>query len=130
MSDQVTEPVVHVLIVEDDPAYNRALTISFERSGATVVSTDTVAGGLAASRAQQFDVAIVDISLPDDTGDVVLQELARVNTAGLRIAISGYRSSLDSLRTSAAHAFFLKPLDAAGLANSLVETLRKVAVRP
>lgn len=77
-----------ILIVEDDSDILEVLKLMLEYEGHKVVAAKRGAAALEAAREKPFDVAVLDISMPDMSGIEVAQALrADPKTAGVRIAI-------------------------------------------
>ena len=74
-----TPPPPRVLLVEDERAVGDALTDCLEQIGCTVISAPDLTSANASARddAQVFDVAILDLELPDGNG----LELVEAQTA-------------------------------------------------
>jgi len=64
-----------ILIVEDDRSTLRMLAESVEAAGYRASVAQTAAGAVAAARAQQPDVIVLDLVLPDRSGLEVCREL-------------------------------------------------------
>jgi len=78
---------LHVLIVEDDPAIRRAVTRALQRAGHEVVAVARCGGARGLGRA--FDVAVLDLELPDGTGVDMAGELLGLGTARGVVFFSG-----------------------------------------
>jgi DNA-binding response OmpR family regulator len=64
-----TEPMKHLLLVEDDPHMMRTLEYYFERRGFRVVNAVTIAAARACFRpAERWSFVVADYNLPDGTG--------------------------------------------------------------
>ena len=64
-----------MLIVDDEPALRAALSLYLEREGHTV---DAVASGREAlehARSRRYDAILLDLRMPDMSGDVLFEEL-------------------------------------------------------
>ena len=86
MSDQVNTDFakgVRVLVVDDEPAICRALTIALQRAGYEVLSAQSGDGALAVLASEHVDVMVIDLRIPDTRGDVVF-ELAAATHPHLR----------------------------------------------
>ena len=81
--DAVSADPVRVLVVDDEPAICRALTIALTRAGYHVTSAHSGDAALAVLSAQQVDVMVIDLRIPDTRGDVVF-ELAAATYPHLR----------------------------------------------
>lgn len=84
-----------ILIIDDDKAVCATLEIVLGASGHTVSTAGNGASGLEMARARQFDVAIVDLFMPDIDGLQVMKAL-RATVPGLQlIAASGFMMTGD-----------------------------------
>ena len=86
MSDQVNTDFakgVRVLVVDDEPAICRALTIALQRAGYEVLSAQSGDGALSVLASEHVDVMVIDLRIPDTRGDVVF-ELAAATHPHLR----------------------------------------------
>jgi two-component system KDP operon response regulator KdpE len=64
----MTRAMHRVLVVEDDPAIRRVLTMLFETNGFRVVTADSCDQGVSEAQTHRPDVCIVDLGLPDSDG--------------------------------------------------------------
>lgn len=68
--------MIRVLIVDDHPAIRQGLELLLEPEGVTVCAeADSLAGALVACQQHQPDVVLVDLSLGDEDGAVLLEAL-------------------------------------------------------
>ena len=109
-----------VLLVEDDAATREVLAALLTCYGASVVSTDSVAGALRQLDALQPSVLISDIGLPDDDGYALIDRVRRREGRSLQhlpaLAISGYGGDVDErARAAGFDAFLAKPVDTGAL---------------
>jgi DNA-binding response OmpR family regulator len=74
---------VCVLVVDDEPAICKALTIALERAGYDAISAQSGDAALARLAAGHVDVMLIDLRIPDTRGDVVF-ELAAATHPHLR----------------------------------------------
>jgi DNA-binding response OmpR family regulator len=81
--DPVASEVVRVLVVDDEPAICRALTIALTRAGYDVTAAHSGDAALAVLSTQHVDVMVIDLRIPDTRGDVVF-ELAAATYPHLR----------------------------------------------
>ena len=65
------ERVVQLLLVEDEPTHAILMTSKLEELGVTVEHARTRAGAIAALSRARFDLVILDMSLPDGTGEEI-----------------------------------------------------------
>jgi len=72
-----------VLIVDDEPAICKALTVALGRAGYDVVAAHSGDSALTVLSRERVDVLLLDLRIPDTRGDVVF-ELAAATHAHLR----------------------------------------------
>lgn len=117
-----------ILLVEDHLPLAENVIEILEDVGATVVHAATGAEAQAAAVAQ-FDVALVDVSLPDSTGLELLREL-RGSGDGLMevLLVTGNATLQDAIEavTGGAYAYLLKPFEGDQLISSIERALRQV----
>jgi len=89
------EPTVRMLIVDDEPNMRKVLADVFADEG---MSVDVTADGLTAVsliNQNSYDVAIVDLKLPDISGIDVIKEIRRRNLSTIILMITAY-STVDT----------------------------------
>jgi CheY-like chemotaxis protein len=79
----VTSP--HVLVVEDSALMAGALRVLLEETGHRVTTADTVAGAVAAARADPPDVILLDVTLRGEDG---IEVLVRLGDQGARLPVA------------------------------------------
>ncbi len=86
-----------ILVVEDDPSVGAAIVMTLEREGCDTVHVPDASVGMKAFKSSRFDLAIVDIFLPDASGLETIAEFRRRVPAMPILAISGFifRESMD-----------------------------------
>ncbi len=102
-----------ILVVDDEPAIVRLLCR--ELSGAThvVFSASTAAEALAHAHSRSFDVAIVDICLPDGRGTDLMQTLRSLQPEMEVICVTGHGSIGDAVEAMrlGAYDYVTKPFN-------------------
>jgi PAS domain S-box-containing protein len=104
MSDPAVRHIV-ILLVEDNPADVRLLSEALaddHRASYTITVAERLAQGLAELARQPFDVALVDLGLPDSQGLATLQQLQQ-HAPGLPIVVLSGQEDED-LALQAVHA--------------------------
>jgi CheY-like chemotaxis protein len=113
-----------ILVVDDHPDAAQALAMVVRLLGHECVTATTGGEAIAQARTRDFDLAIIDIGLPDLSGYEVARELRRLpaGRAMYLAAVSGWGQPED--RTRALQAGFdhhvLKPIDVAIVRRILV----------
>lgn len=110
----------HILIVEDTPHNLQLMTFLLEARGHEVRAAETGAAGLDAVAADRPDLVLMDLHLPDASGEEVLAQLrANPTTRDLRVvAVTAFAMVGDRERVLAAgfDDYMTKPLDPATFA--------------
>lgn len=100
-----------LLIVEDDPAFGRTLRRSFERRGYHVSSATSAAQAEEFARKTDFDYAVVDLKLGNDSGLAVVQSLHTLRPDTNIVVLTGYASiatAVEAIKLGASH-YLAKP---------------------
>jgi DNA-binding NtrC family response regulator len=64
---------VRVLVVDDEPAIRRVLTIALTRAGYDVVTAQSGEDALCVLSTEHVDVMVIDLNIPDPRGDIVFE---------------------------------------------------------
>ncbi len=121
-----------VLVIDDhvELAANIAQVLR-DTLGVEVVLVADGASGLEAARAHGFDVALVDVKLPDATGVDLIEPLLACSPLGEVVVVTGHASvdvAIAALRAGA-FAFLLKSFRPEELHATVNQALRKVALK-
>lgn len=116
---------MRVLVVEDEPQIRQLVRVGLEQHQLSVDEASTVAEACAAVDAVEYDVVILDLTLPDGSGIDVLQRLNERLPRSHIIVLSGAVTELDRIRglELGADDYVVKPFSAREL------TARVLAVR-
>ena len=102
------EPEVSILIIDDDENITRTFSRILQKSG---YQTDTAQSGAEAVRksgSKVYDVALIDICLPDMNGLDLLHKLTDPEGRMIKIVITGFPTMADM--NVHPDAFLLKPV--------------------
>ncbi len=72
---------IRILVIDDEAAIRRFLRISLESEGYEVLDADTGRGGVSMAASHMPQLVILDLSLPDIDGEMVLKEIRQWSTA-------------------------------------------------
>ncbi|MEA3056906.1 MAG: diguanylate cyclase [Actinomycetota bacterium] len=89
---------MRLLIADDDAAVRRLVSNRLERQGVSVTVAETGATALAELRHTAFDVAILDLELPDGSGLDLLRSLRELDAHTHVIILSAVRSEADRVQ--------------------------------
>jgi two-component system KDP operon response regulator KdpE len=119
----------HVLVVDDDAALLRVLTITLRAHGWRVTTATTGAGALHAAARETPDVVVLDLGLPDADGVDVLARLRATSEVPV-VVLSARRGREDKVDTLDAGAddYVTKPFAAEELMARLRAAVRRAAV--
>lgn len=104
--------MANILIIEDERALERIFTLNLSRRGHNVAEADSVATADELVRAADppFDLALLDINLPDRSGWELLRRWRERGTQGPKvIVVTAVRPSQERLMQFAPDAVLLKP---------------------
>ncbi len=116
-----------ILIVDDDYGSNKTLALIFGKKG---YETDTALTGqeaLEKARQRAFNLALLDIKLPDMEGVALIPSLKQLYPEIVVIVVTGHASVDTAVQALdyGATAYFTKPLDMDALLATVKETLDK-----
>jgi two-component system sensor histidine kinase HydH len=121
----------HVLIVDDHPDLIENLSEILEDEGATVSKAMSASQAVEVAR-HGFDVALVDIRLPDATGLTLLPLLKQASDGLTEVLLITGNGSLDDAIAAVgqdAYAYVLKPFDPADLLSTVGRAVEKVRLQ-
>jgi CheY-like chemotaxis protein len=107
-------PPLNILIVEDNADARETLQLLLQLEGHQVTAADTGRHAVEQAATAHFDVAMVDIGLPDIDGyEVARQIRAKRGREPFLVALTGYGQAEDRERSAAAgfDAHLVKPVD-------------------
>jgi DNA-binding NtrC family response regulator len=87
-----------ILLVDDDPGCLQATTAHAKLKGCKVVSAASFAAASDAATAHTYDLALIDVSLPDGNGLDLLERIA-LSRHGQAIVLTGYPTVDTAIRT-------------------------------
>lgn len=112
----------NVLVLEDDPDTADVLADELRQEGCRVVSCDTGLAAVRAAAEQRFDLALVDVEVPDLSGLGVGRVLRDMGNAAVVVMSARIEDHRREALTAVAAALLKKPLDR----RALMDLLRAV----
>jgi DNA-binding response OmpR family regulator len=117
-----------LLVIEDEAVLRRVIADHMAKVGIEVMAVSDAAAGLAALKAGQFDVVILDLTLQDSSGLDVLRELRQSDSSAHVMVVSGATSVNDRIRALCLGAddYVTKPFFASELAARALAVRRRL----
>lgn len=102
-----------LLIIDDDRSARRTLMLAFEAHNHVVHTAGTVDEGRKAWKQNTPDIVLLDLMLPDGTGQELLEEATSKGYGGIVIMITGHQDleKAISAMQAGAYDYIHKPLD-------------------
>jgi len=116
-----------ILIVDDDENIRRVLETILTDEGYAVESADTAAKGIEKSHSAFFNIALVDVRLPDMEGIELLPKLRETKPKMRKIIVTGYPTLQNAMNAvnNGANAYVMKPFDVEKILNTIKDQLKK-----
>ena len=116
-----------ILIVDDDENMRKTLVAVLEDEGYTVESVDTGKKGIEKTETEFFNLALIDIRLPDMEGIEVLSGMRETSPKIRKIIITGYPTLQNAAAAvnKGANAYIMKPFDVEKMLQTIKDQLKK-----
>jgi len=114
-----------ILHVDDDPDIRLLISASLQDFGYVVATAGTNAEGLELAQQYKFDLAILDVRLPDGTGIELCQEIHKTQPDIPTLYYSAYASDeeQEEALSVCGHAYLKKPVSAIKLEETIAGLL-------
>jgi PAS domain S-box-containing protein len=111
MNDNVD--IVNIMLIDDDKGMCKTLSRILELDGYNVSTANTASDGIEFIKKGSFNLALVDIKLPDIDGVELLEDLKKINQDLSVIMMTAYASTENAIKALniGADAFVTKPFD-------------------
>ena len=116
-----------ILIVDDDTIVLNVFKNILQEEGYAVDTAETGGAAIVKSETRYYNLALLDIRLPDIEGTELLTRMHRMTPKMMKIMITGYPSqdnAIESLNRGA-DAYIVKPVQADELIRVVEEKLRE-----
>ena len=121
------DKTARILIVDDDENIRKVLAAILEDEGYSVESVDTAKKGIEKSETDFFNIALLDVRLPDMEGIELLAKLRETKPKMRKIIITGYPTLQNAVGAvnQGADAYVMKPFDVEKMLKTIKEQLKK-----
>jgi DNA-binding NtrC family response regulator len=116
-----------ILLVDDDPDICKTLSLILEGEGYSVDVANSGVEAIEKSKEKVYNVALLDIVLPDMAGTELLKKLHETTPKMIKIMVTGYpnlQNAVEALNYNA-DAYLIKPLNYEKLLKVIEEKLEK-----
>ncbi len=116
-----------ILIVDDDKSLLKSLTEILQTEGYKIDTAETGKEALEKSSAQYYDLALLDIKLPDMEGTELLRTINGHLPETIKIIITGYPSMENAVKALnlRADAYLMKPVNPEELLKTIEQKLKE-----
>jgi two-component system nitrogen regulation response regulator NtrX len=118
-----------ILIVDDDVSICRTLSLILEENGYIVQTAHNGKDAIKKAKASVFNVAILDIRLPDVEGTELLKALPETTPKMIKIMFTGHPELENAVKAlnEGADAYIIKPADPDNILETIKEKLEQQA---
>jgi len=116
-----------ILVVDDNEGIRKVLKANLEEEGYVVDTAENGKEAIEKSNAKFYNLALIDIRLPDMEGTKLLNAIKETTPKMVKIMITGYPSLQNAIEAvnKGADAYILKPFDMDNVLNKIREHLKK-----
>ena len=116
-----------ILIVDDDESIRKVIATILEEEGYNVESVETAKKGIEKSESSFYNLALIDIHLPDMEGIELLAKMHETKPRMRKIIITGYPTLENAVAAvnKGADAYILKPFDVEKILATIRDQLQK-----
>jgi DNA-binding NtrC family response regulator len=116
-----------ILVIEDDESIRKTLAIILKERGYSVDTAENGKEAIKKSSGKFYNLALIDIRLPDMEGTKLLTALRETTPRMVKIIVTGYPSLQNAIEAvnHGADAYILKPFNVDSVLNTIREHLEK-----
>jgi DNA-binding NtrC family response regulator len=116
-----------ILVIEDDESIRKTLAMILEEKGYDVDTAENGKEAIKKSSGKFYNLALIDIRLPDMEGTKLLTALRETTPRMVKIIVTGYPSLQNAIEAvnHGADAYILKPFNVDSVLNTIREHLEK-----
>ena len=118
---------MHILIIEDDKIVNQNIALLLRREGMIAESAFSGRDGLELIKVYEYDLIILDLMLPDISGNEVLKQIRQRNISTPILILSGLNMPAKKIEcfTTGADDYVTKPFDRSELVARVKAIIRR-----
>jgi DNA-binding NtrC family response regulator len=116
-----------ILIIDDDENIRKVLQAILEDEGYIIETAETAKKGIEKSKKAFFNLALIDVRLPDMEGIELLLKLRRTKPKMRKIIVTGYPTLQNAISAvnKGADAYVMKPFEVEKILQTIREQLKK-----
>ena len=120
---------IRILVVDDDKKVCDTLSLILESRGYNVDVANTGQIAVEKSKTTKYNLAVLDIKLPDIDGTKLLKSMHEISPNIIRIILTGYPQlkNVITALNEGVDAYFTKPVDPSRLIKTIEEKLEEQA---
>lgn len=113
----------NILVVDDDKSILRIITRILQKQGYNTQTAETGREAEEQINNQSFDLALIDVKLPDTDGVDLLQKMQATRPNMIKIILTGFASMDNGIKAlnAGADAYLVKPVEPTELLKILKE---------
>lgn len=124
-----------ILLVDDDKSILRILTRILQKQGYNIHTAETGREAEEKINSQSYDLALIDVKLPDTDGVDLLRKIQATRPNMIKIILTGFASMDNGIKAlnSGADAYLVKPVEPTELLKILKEKFEersKTGIKP
>ncbi len=125
----------NILLVDDDKSILRILTRILQKQGYNIHTAETGREAEEKINSQSYDLALIDVKLPDTDGVDLLRKIRATRPNMIKIILTGFASMDNGIKAlnSGADAYLVKPVEPTELLKILKEKFEeqsKTGIKP
>ncbi|HEX2999076.1 MAG TPA: response regulator, partial [Armatimonadota bacterium] len=127
MNHDEPRSAIRILVVDDEEGARQTLTDVLEEMGYLICTAANAAEALRTATAQEFDIALIDVRLPDMVGTELLRQLKAKHPDLACVIVTAYASVSSSVEAlnEGASAYVVKPFEIPTLVTVIREQAEK-----
>ena len=121
------DETARILVVDDDENIRKVVVAILEEEGYIVEAADTASKAIEKTRKKYYNVALIDVRLPDMEGIELLTKMKSTTPRMRKIIITGYPTLQNAIEAvnKGADAYIMKPFDVEKVLKTIKDQLRE-----